>query len=101
MEEEALGKAYDGRLMRRLLDCTFQAELGARNVKVPVSALAGLAPGDVLQLARSASDPASLLIAGQEMFRAVPARCGATRAARVLAPVEIPAASPKFKEKSK
>jgi flagellar motor switch protein FliM len=74
-------------LMRRLLDCPFQAELGARNVRVPVSALAGLAVGNVLSFARNASEPASLLVAGQEMFRAVPARCGDTRAARLLAAV--------------
>jgi flagellar motor switch protein FliM len=75
------------RLMRRLLDCPFQAELGAKDVRVAVSALAGLAPGDMLSFARSAAEPASLLIAGQEMFLALPARCGRTRAARVLAAV--------------
>ncbi len=88
------------RLMRRLLDCPFQAELGAKDVRVPVSALAQLVPGNVLHFARSASDPASLLIAGQEMFRALPARCGNTRAARVLAPVEIAEAPSESKEKS-
>jgi len=72
------------RLMRRLLECPFQAELGAVDVRLPVSALAALAPGLVLPLARSAAEPASLLIAGREMFRAVPARCGKTRAARIL-----------------
>ena len=72
------------RLMHRLLDCPFQAELGATNVRVAVSALAGLSPGSVLSFARSAAEPASLLIAGREMFRALPARCGDTRAARVL-----------------
>jgi len=75
------------RLMRRLLECPFQAELGATEVRVAVSELAGLAPGDVLSFARSVAEPASLLIAGQEMFRALPARCGDIRAARVLAPV--------------
>ena len=90
------------RLMRRLLDCPMQAELGAKDVRVAVSRLAGLAPGDVLTFARSAGDPASLLIAGQEMFRAFPARCGNTRAARVLAPVaESTERSPETKEKSK
>jgi flagellar motor switch protein FliM len=73
--------------MRRLLECPFQAELGATDVRLAVSELAGLAPGDLLSFARSAAEPASLLIAGQEMFRALPARCGDTRAARVLAAV--------------
>jgi flagellar motor switch protein FliM len=75
------------RLMRRLLECPFQAELGATGVRAAVSELAGLAPGDLLSFTRSAAEPASLLIAGQEMFRALPARCGDTRAARVLAAV--------------
>ena len=90
------------RLMRRLLDCPLQAELGAKDVRVAVSALAGLAPGDVLTFTRSVGEPASLLIAGQEMYRALPARCGNTRAARVLAPVaESTEGSPEAKEKSK
>ena len=73
------------RLMRRLLECPLQAELGATGVRAAVSELAGLAPGDLLSFTRSAAEPASLLIAGQEMFRALPARCADTRAARVLA----------------
>jgi flagellar motor switch protein FliM len=75
------------RLMRRLLECPFQVELGAKGVRAAVSALADLAPGTVLSFARSAAEPASLLIAGREMFHALPARCGNTRAARVLAAV--------------
>ena len=88
------------RLMRRLLDCPFQAELGAKDVRVAVSALAELAPGNVLSFARSAAEPASLLIAGQEMFRALPARCGPTRAARVLAALDA-GSPPESKEKTK
>jgi flagellar motor switch protein FliM len=72
------------RIMRRLLDCPFQAELGATGIPVPVSALSALVPGLVLPLARNAAEPASLLIAGREMFRALPARSGKMRAARVL-----------------
>ena len=72
------------RLMRRLLDCPFQAELGANDVRVAVGALAGLAQGQLLPLVRSAAEPASLVVAGAEMFRALPARCEDTRAARIL-----------------
>jgi flagellar motor switch protein FliM len=89
------------RLMRRLLECPFQAELGATDVRVAVSELAGLAPGDLLSFARSPAEPASLLIAGQEMFRAIPARCGDTRAARVLAPVSPSNSPAAFKENIK
>ena len=72
------------RLMARLLDASFEAELGAKDVRVPVHALAGIAPGNVLSFQRSAAEPASLLIAGLEMFQATPARRGELRAARVL-----------------
>jgi len=89
------------RLMRRLRECPFQAELGAKDLRVAVSALAGLAPGSVLSFARSAAEPASLLIAGQEMFRALPARCGERRAARVLAAVNPADGLTEAKEKSK
>jgi flagellar motor switch protein FliM len=89
------------RLMRRLLDCPLQVELGARDVRVPLSALADLAPGKVLRFARSAADPASLLIAGVEMFRALPARCDKTRAARVLDRVSDPAARGQTEDKEK
>jgi flagellar motor switch protein FliM len=78
------GSAARERLMRRLLECPFDIELGARDVRVPVAALAALVPGQTLVLARSAAEPASLLLAGVEKFRAVPARYGETRAARLL-----------------
>jgi flagellar motor switch protein FliM len=96
-------KATDSRerLMRRLLDCPFRVELGAKDVGVPVSAFAGLQPGSVLHFARSAAAPTSLLIAGREMFQALPARCGDARAARVVGPVDIPGGAPECKEKSK
>ncbi|HXY78141.1 MAG TPA: hypothetical protein VEH47_04965 [Candidatus Acidoferrales bacterium] len=79
------------RLMSRLLDCSFQLELGARDVPVAVSALASLAPDKLIPFARSASEPASVLIAGVERFRALPARRGEVRAAKVLEPVWEPA----------
>jgi flagellar motor switch protein FliM len=72
------------RLMRRLLDSPFAVELGTTDVRTTVAELAALAPGKLLRFARNAADPASLLIAGEEMFQAVPARCGSSRAARVL-----------------
>jgi flagellar motor switch protein FliM len=77
---------WRARLKRRLLDCPFFLELGANGVRAAVSELSELAPGQVLSLERSAAEPASLLVAGVEMFRGVPARSGETRAARILAP---------------
>jgi len=79
------------RLMSILLDCPFPVELGAKDVRVPVGTLAEIAPGQLLTWDRSTSQPASLLVAGCEMFRALPARCGPTRAARVLERLPEPA----------
>jgi flagellar motor switch protein FliM len=75
------------RLMRCLLDCPFEIELGAKGVMVPVGTLADLACGNLLTFQRPATEPASLLIAGAEMFRATPARSGTSRAAKILMPV--------------
>ena len=87
--------------MRRLLDCPFPVELGTKDVLAPVAELAEMAPGKLLTFVRSASEPASLLIAGVEMFRAMPARRGNSRAARVLdACVESGDSSPQGKEKT-
>jgi len=72
------------RLMHLLLDCPVTAELAATAMPAPVSKLSRLLAGDVLGLARSAAEPATLSVAGLEMFRAMPARFGNRRAARVL-----------------
>jgi flagellar motor switch protein FliM len=76
---------FRNRIMRRLLECPFEIDLAARDLALPVSTLAALQSGDVLTFARPATEPASLLVAGIEMFHALPARCAGSRAARVLA----------------
>jgi flagellar motor switch protein FliM len=88
------------RLLRRLLDCPFAVDLGARDMRIAVGALAELAPGQLLAFSRAASEPASLLVAGLEMFRAVPARCGEVRAARILEPVAAEEASAETREEA-
>jgi flagellar motor switch protein FliM len=75
------------RLMRRLLECPFEVELGAENLRLSVRSLAELAPGNVLSFARPATELASLLVDGTEMFRAAPARCGDHRAAKLVTQV--------------
>ena len=88
------------KLMRRLLNCPFPVELGVKEIRVPIRNLTSLIPGELLPLNRSAAEPASLLVAGTEMFRALPARRADLRAARLLDPVGGPA-SPEGQEKSK
>jgi len=73
------------RLKRRLLECPFSAELAVKELRAAVGELSQLVPGQLLPLQRSSGQPASLLVAGVEMFRAAPARSGDTRAAQVLA----------------
>ena len=60
-------------------------ELGANGLRAEVGELAQMAPGTLLPLGRSANQPASLIVAGVEMFGAAPARVGNSRAAKVLA----------------
>jgi flagellar motor switch protein FliM len=82
------------RLKQRLLDCPFRVELGAQNLRAGVSEISELAPGGLLRLGGRASQPATLLVGGVEMFSAVPARSGETRVAHVLARTESPKAGP-------
>ena len=72
------------RLVRRLLDCPFRVELGATGLNSAIGKLTDLAPGKLLSFSRSSAKPASLLVAGLEIFRAIPARCRNLRAAKVL-----------------
>src|SRR5579864_3595334 len=72
------------RLMRRLIDCEFLIELGATDARLQLRNVAALVPGSVVGFARSAAHPASLLVAGRPMFRAIPARVGSVRSARIL-----------------
>ena len=69
----------------RLLNCPFAVELTMPSLRVPLRALVGLSPGALLGLGRSSRHPATLLVAGQEMFTATVARRGPLRAAQVLA----------------
>jgi flagellar motor switch protein FliM len=78
------------RLKRRLLDCSFEVELEVGGLRAEVGELSELTPGQLIPLRRSAAEPASLVVAGVEMFRAAPARCGDIRAAQILAP-QVPA----------
>jgi flagellar motor switch protein FliM len=75
------------RVKHRLLECPFQVELGVDGLRASVRELTDLLPGQLLPLRRTVSEPASLLVAGVEMFSAAPARFGETRAAHILAPI--------------
>jgi flagellar motor switch protein FliM len=76
------------RIKQRLLDCRFSAELSASGLRASVTNLSELALGQLLLLRGSTAQPATLLVAGIEMFGAVPARSAEARAAQVLARME-------------
>jgi flagellar motor switch protein FliM len=73
------------RLKRRLLECPFSVELRANELRAPVAELSQLAAGQLLALGKSVIQPAALMVAGMEMFRAAPVRAGNMRAAQILA----------------
>lgn len=90
------------RLKRRLLECPFSVELGVNDLKAGVGELSHLARGQLLPLRRSVTQPASLLVAGVELYRAVPVRSGDARAAQVIARgEEAQAAASEIKETGK
>ncbi|HEV2398275.1 MAG TPA: FliM/FliN family flagellar motor switch protein [Candidatus Sulfotelmatobacter sp.] len=86
-------------LMRLLLDCPFDLELGAATLTIPINKLVGLHPGHVIAFSRPVTEPASLLIGGTEVFQAFPARRDNSRAARVLSKLQRPTMPEKEKTK--
>jgi len=82
------------RLKRRLLACSFSAELAVNELRAAVGDLSHLMPGQVLALGGSATEPASLLVAGIELFRAMPVAAGGARAAQVISRSGEPEADP-------
>ena len=73
------------RIRARLLNCPFALELTMPALQVPLRTLVGLSPGVLLGLRCSTRHPATLVVAGEEMFTATVARRGPLRAAQVLA----------------
>ncbi len=72
------------RVKHRLLECPFGVELRVDGLRASVRELTDLLPGQLLPLQRTLAEPASLLVAGVEMFRASAVRCRETRSAQVL-----------------
>ena len=86
------GSAEIGRWLRsRMRECPFTVELGATSISVPVPALLKLQPGDVLRLPHSVRQVPKLVVTGLELFEAIPARKGNTRAAQVVRSIEASA----------
>jgi len=77
------------RLERRLMECRFPVELGVDGLTASVGQLSQMEPGTLLPLGKSAAQPASLIVAGVEMYGAAAARVGNLRAAQVIELSEI------------
>jgi flagellar motor switch protein FliM len=72
-----------------LLDVPFQAQLELPPTPVTVKELLQLQPGSVLMLRHRAQAPATLRVAGKELFMAYPVRSGSTRGAQIEARLSI------------
>ncbi len=70
-------------LSATMLDCAFQVELGIPAIKVAIRTLMHLVPQSICNLEVPVKRPASLLIAGREIFDATPARHGRLRVAQL------------------
>jgi flagellar motor switch protein FliM len=70
-------------LAERMLDCSFPIALGITAIKLRVRTVLKLNPGEICNLGIAVRRPASLLIAGREVFEAEPVRHGRYRAAQV------------------
>jgi flagellar motor switch protein FliM len=79
------GNEWRERIQCKLLDCPFGVELSVDDLRAAMGELSQLAPGQLLPLRKSVSLPASLVVAGIDMFGAAPVRLGNARAAQVLA----------------
>lgn len=70
-------------IRRHIEHCIFPMELLLPEVRIPVSKLLTLEPGDVLSLGCALSDTADLLVSGKQLFSAYPVRSRSRRAAQV------------------
>jgi flagellar motor switch protein FliM len=73
------------RLRALLLGCPFRVELGMTTASLPLGDLIGLSAGTLLMLRQPVDRPATLLVGGREMYSALVARRGSSRAAQLLA----------------
>jgi flagellar motor switch protein FliM len=67
----------------KMLDCVFPIELGLPKLTFPVRDVLEVTLGETCNLGLPVTTPASLLIAGREVFEAHPARHGRRRAAQL------------------
>jgi len=77
------------RLQEQLLGSRLEAELLLPRSTVSIRQLCGLQPGDVVVLKVRADELLPVRVAGREMFRASPVRCGSQRGAQVQQTLSI------------
>lgn len=71
-------------LRERMLDSEFATDFRLPTVHIRVRDLTELQPGQILPLPHPVEKPATLLVAGKEMFLAFPVACGNFRGAQIL-----------------
>jgi len=82
-------KRSAGKLKERLLDCPFPVVLAMTSIEVSIYELLGLSAGDVCNLHVPVKRPASVVIAGREVFAAQAVRSTRQRAAQIGEPLVI------------
>jgi len=67
----------------KMLDCPFSLQLGINSIQLPIDTLVRLVPQAIYNLGIPVRKPASLIVAGRELFDANPVRHGRQRAAHL------------------
>lgn len=74
------------KLGEKMLECLFPVSLGMSAIRLPIDKVLELGPDQICDLGIPLSQSASLIIAGREIFDAIPVRQGRKRAAQVGQP---------------
>jgi len=77
-------------IITRMLNCLFPVQLAIPGIQLPVNALLNLQPEAICVLGIPVQKPASLMLAGREVFEAKPVRRGRRRAAHLDQPLSVP-----------
>jgi len=77
-------------IITRMLNCLFPVQLAIPGIQLPVNALLNLQPEAICVLGIPVQKPASLMLAGREVFEAKPVRRGRRRAAHLDQPPSGP-----------
>jgi flagellar motor switch protein FliM len=76
-------KDFGRRVRQKILDCSFNVELGVPRIKMTTRELLDIKRGDVLKLSAPVQNAASMMISGRGVYEAAPVRIESRRAAQL------------------